>query len=57
MLIDLHPKVASLKSHPSCSKYGEIGHAARAKIHSDQNLQSDSNNSDEFIIKSMLLTS
>ena len=57
MLIESHPKVASLKPHPSCSKCSEIGHTARAKIHSEQNLQSDSNNSDEFIIKSMLLTS
>ena len=56
-MIESHPKVASLNPRPCCSKCGEIGHTARAKIHSAQNLQSDSNNSDEFIIKSMLLTS
>ena len=28
MLIESHPKVASLKPHSSCSKYGEIGHTA-----------------------------
>ena len=58
MLIESHPKVASMKPRPFCSKCGEIGHTARAKIHSEQLLQSDPHNdNDEFIIKSMLLTS
>lgn len=50
MLIESHPKVASLKPRPSCSKCGEIGHTAELRfiLHRTCNL---TNNSDEFIIK------
>ena len=55
MLIESHPKVASMKPRPSCSVCGEIGHTARARIHSEQSTTSQ-NDDDDALIKTMLIT-
>ena len=56
MLIESHPKVASLKPRPSCNICGEIGHTARSSLHSGRNIQqSNQNNSDNTLIQSMLM--
>ena len=56
MIIESHPKVASLKPRPSCNICGEIGHTARSSLHSGHNIQqSNQNNSDNTLIQSMLM--
>ena len=56
MLIESHPKVASLKPRPYCNICGEIGHTARSSLHSSTHTQQfNQNNSDEFLIQSVLM--
>ena len=55
MLIEYHPKVASLKPRPSCNICGEIGHTARSSLHSGRNIQQSNHNNSNTLIQSMLM--